>query len=326
MFKVVANFLLIPVLVSFQALGNSTIHRCSVDNLNPEQARGRNRYVNACSPQTIVAAAQLFRRNTFAGTQADAWRVVSEVLEKDGGIMPKPRPHHFTPIIEGAPEAPVTWAAPTVGPSEVQFADAAFIADFCARSENAIPAGNVFNASYRCMSSCFAPEVRVFFKEGYVAIKDAVDANVIRQVVVLDKGSTISSPKYVLAGITNWVKSIRSEKQDYLTFRTEDGGNLKVTPNHPMIDGEGMLKEASKLKLGDSLVRANGQRIHITEIEPSKEFGKVYNLQTENKTAKGNIIVAEGFLTGSAYLQDSGSVYLDQQILRAELPDSILAR
>ncbi len=73
---------------------------------------------------------------------------------------------------------------------------------------------------------------------------------------------------------------------------------------------------AETLKAGDSLMTAEGKADAITSIETVDYFGKVYNIDMGNEVIEDNIIVAQGFLSGTVYFQNEGLENLNRLILR----------
>lgn len=325
MIKPITSATFILSMATQPMLAAGTAHRCQIDSLTPSEALARNQYVKTCFPKIIWDHASLLNGSRRPATFEDAWQLIHKSLEMNG-LRPHPRPNHYTPIYLDKPEAdtPLSWAAPKVGPTEADLASPEATQAYCARSENVAPVDPVlgpigFHLNYRCISSCFAPEVRVYFSDSYVSMKEAFEQKP-EQITVLDETSTFDKMSFHLQNIDLWTASIRSEPHDLRVFTTANGQSFRVTPNHPLVTSDGYFREAKDIKTGDSLVRADGNPEQITAIDDQKYFGKVYNVQPEGKSAKGNIIVAEGFLSGSNYIQNEGYEFINERIFRAEIP------
>jgi hypothetical protein len=187
----------------------------------------------------------------------------------------------------------------------------------------AIPPAGIGFTPFVCTSSCFAPEVRVFFPEGYVEASEAHDKR-LKSVVTLKPNSLLEDPHFRISPIKRWISSLRPVEDILLKFQMADGGSLRVTKNHPLVNSEGRVVEAITMKESDKLVAADGRFVEIEKISEERFFGKVYNLDVESNNPKGHIVVAEGYLSGSNYLQNDGLNYIGERLYRASLPSEVL--
>ena len=121
----------------------------------------------------------------------------------------------------------------------------------------------------------------------------------------------------------NFVSELLDTKHDVRTFHLASGGKLTVTDGHPIVDGNGYMREASYFKVGDSFVRTDGHADRIQRIDNKQYNGKVYNILPFTQSLLGNIVVAEGYLNGSAYYQNDGVGYLNQKLLRKTLTNGV---
>jgi hypothetical protein len=92
-----------------------------------------------------------------------------------------------------------------------------------------------------------------------------------------------------------------------------------VTANHPLVDGAGVMREASTFKVGEPLVRVNGTRDPIVDIGKEDFFGKVYNVAPVSPAPEDNLVVSEGLINGSHNYQTVLRAQLNRQILRTQL-------
>ena len=321
----------LSLLSTAELSANTTNARCQIDSLNPDEAKGRNEYVKACYPDVIWNhAAVLSGTGQRPATFKEAWELAEGYLhylvKTPVNSIDRPRPLHYTPIFVNRPEgdSPMPWSAPRVGPTAEESASDATIKEYCKKPNHVAPVspsnGAIgFHYLYRCTSSCYAPHVRVFFDNRYLAVKDAFDSKA-EKVTVLKDGSTFNNMSYRYADVEHWTVSIRSEPHVLKNITMSSGRVLSVTPNHPLVDGEGYVREADKLQAGDSLVRHDGSREEIIRIDDEDYFGKVYNLKPNGNTAKGNLLIAEGYLSGSDYIQNDGSHIVNERLFRADLP------
>jgi hypothetical protein len=94
------------------------------------------------------------------------------------------------------------------------------------------------------------------------------------------------------------------------------------------VTGTGMLfrpmVQASTLKVGTKLVKADGSRDAIVSVTQKSEFGKAYNLAPKATDRVSNILIAQGFLVGSSrYLNDDAD-YMNRVILGRSIPKSVI--
>jgi hypothetical protein len=180
-----------------------------------------------------------------------------------------------------------------------------------------------------CTSSCYRPEVALRFtsktsgKPADVAIADALDKR-LDTIVVLSDRSTLERPIHVSMAVDTYTMSATPTEHTILNFATESGGTLAVTGNHPLIDAIGRVREASTFVAGEALVRDDGALDPIVSINPEKYFGRVYNVAPATSSLLGNIVIANGFLSGSSWYQNDGADHLNQKLFRNTLPRSIL--
>ncbi len=171
-----------------------------------------------------------------------------------------------------------------------------------------------------CEAGCYAPDQKIAFTQknepALLPIQKAFETFVSElksspspkesdlRVYSVMKGSTLDSLTFGTLPLKRIVASAKDENNTLLTFRTESGGELKVTPEHPLISSFGQFRKAQHFKVGDSLVLQTGQPDPITEIIESSFFGKVYNLEPRSSDPTENIHVAQGFLAGSLAVQN----------------------
>jgi hypothetical protein len=285
--------------------GPAVLERCDDDSLGDSEARGRVEWFARCHPEIIIAAERGLAGESISETDAFG-EFYRDMMYKFDGTQWVPRYTHSKYPSFINPETMATWReAPTNKDSQ------------CVP----IPAGFIWKAS--CRSSCYAPEQQILFPEGLFAIKQAFEQK-LPSVMVVDEESTMEKVTLSPIKLSHYTISRKDGKQEILVFRTLSGGKLKVTPNHPLLDQEGIIREASSFKAGDSLIRLQGGRDLIVSIEPETFFGRVYNLAPRTESLVNNIVVAEGFLSGSELYQNEFNDQMNRRIFRATLPDSLV--
>lgn len=183
-------------------------------------------------------------------------------------------------------------------------------------------ASDYFVIAY-CESSCYAPDQSLRFGDGDVNIVDAMKDQ-RDDLVTLSPDATIDN----LATQTSRVYSYTSETRDgehlLYTLTTASGGWLRVTNEHPVLTSEGRLLKAEKLREGDELLKVDGTPDPIVTIEKSTYFGKVYNIKPVSRAPVANILIAQGYLVGSARFQNDDVGYMNRVLLFRGLPAEVI--
>jgi hypothetical protein len=186
------------------------------------------------------------------------------------------------------------------------------------------PAANFYVVGY-CTSSCYTPEQQVLFPEGYKPILDAV-TELQPTVMTLSSSSTLGDLSLQPNNVASYTKELWDTDHVIYEIRTDSGGLLRVTDEHPVIRGEGRIVQAKHLRVGDELVKINGRRDSIESIEVVSHFGKVYNLKPAARDRVSNILVAQGYLVGSSAFQNEDVDYINRIILGRSIPEDVIPR
>lgn len=181
------------------------------------------------------------------------------------------------------------------------------------------PATTPFHVNGYCESACYTPEQQVLFSDGYVSILDALNAR-REDLITLTPDSTLDNLKLQQNRTYSYTRETRDAEHKIFVITTQSGGQLRVTHEHPVIDGEGRMVQAQTLKVGDSLVKADGSLDPIVSIEKTTHFGKVYNLAPVTTDLVSNVLVAQGFLVGSVRFQNDEVDYINRVILYRGIP------
>lgn len=291
--------------------GARVLERCNKDPLDNIQAEGRVHWYAKCHPDLLRADMEAIEGAPPPDFLSSYYDFMGFKLNAEGKWVRKAE-RVFYPLFERAELD--AWHAPTQiteGTSPEQ--------DVFCRIQ--IPEGYKFSLS--CRSSCYTPSMRLEFPEGALAIKAAFDARTPKT-IVLAEDSTLEEIKTASIDVFGYVVSRVEQEHDILTFETASGGRLEVTTNHPLLDAAGYVREAGTFGVGDALIRADSSPDEIVNITPWKYYGKVYNIAPDSVTKLGNVVIAEGFLSGSELFQNEWKTMLDSQLLRANIPAEAL--
>lgn len=178
---------------------------------------------------------------------------------------------------------------------------------------------SIYYVNGYCESSCYTPEQKVLFPEGEVSIVDAVNA-MKPEMLTLATGSTLEAISLQSMPTYSYTKELRDTKHPIVEVTTASGGKLRVTTEHPVVNGEGRLVQAQSLKVGDELLKRDGTRDPIVSVERTEHYGKVYNLRPATDDRVSNLLIAEGFVVGSSLFQNDEVGYINRLILFKAIP------
>lgn len=174
-----------------------------------------------------------------------------------------------------------------------------------------------------CWAGCYTPEMTLSFASGDTAIKAAYDKGAL-DVVTLKSTATLDNLDYMENKIQRYTVDIEEQKQIIYNLKMRSGGTLRVTSEHPLLTSDGIMHQAQELRLGQSLLKKDGKRDPIVDIEQEDYFGKVYNLKPVTTDYQSNIVVAQGYLSGSARYQNEWLAMINSLILRRSLPEEFI--
>ncbi|MDE1462013.1 Hint domain-containing protein [Spartinivicinus poritis] len=189
-------------------------------------------------------------------------------------------------------------------------------------------AGDKYTKILTCLASCYTPDQKLLFSEGELTIYDAFSRQV-KKIVTLDDSASLNNLQYTVRPVDAYSESVRDVLHEILVIKTQSGGQLKVTPNHPLLVSSGHMRNAEDLKIGDSLISQNGSYDPVVSIKNTNFFGKVYNVRPDSSSEdgvslNGQIVIAQGFLSGSMYYQNTGVYHVNRLVLRDNLPEELL--
>jgi hypothetical protein len=228
----------------------------------------------------------------------------------DGRKRPRPLYPTFgtTPNLAD-PNNTQLWAHPTM-------ADCNLYSD---PSGSVASLSNIFYVNGYCEASCYTPDQEVLFEGGSMPILDAVNAR-REDLMTLSADSTLDALQLQKNRTYSYTVETRDTQHNIFVIRTASGGELRVTDEHPVINGNGRLVQAQTLKVGQELMRANGSPDGIVDIQKTTHFGKVYNLRPVSRDLVSNVLIAQGFLVGSSNFQNDDVGYVNRVLLFRTVP------
>lgn len=262
--------------------------RCSQDSLSNSEAQGRYDWMVKCKDQVPV---------------------IKEFLEKFDGVeykginLDESTRHLYPTFLDSSTKKP--WIAPKRVSGSCTVPATAYVAAVC-------------------VSSCSTPEQEVIaeVEKGKALRKVSfIDAwtQKLKKVGTLHPYSSIASTQLEKTEVDNWVTELLDTTQPILTFKLKSGGQLKITPNHAMLNQDGAMQVAQDFKVNDNFVRLGGRLDKIVAIEKSDYYGKVYNVFVNSNELKKNVVVINGYLSGTAFYQNEGAKYMNRDLFRKNL-------
>jgi hypothetical protein len=176
-----------------------------------------------------------------------------------------------------------------------------------------------------CEAGCYAPDQRLRFGDDLVPVASAYKSDQ-RGLMTLAPGSTLDSIELMGNKVARWTVDIAPTEQEILTIKMKSRGELRVTTEHPLLTSEGVMKKATDLRPGDSLIAEDGSPDPITSVDRKKVFTKVYNLRPVTTDLISNILVAQGYFSGSARYQSEYVKYLNRVLVRRNIPPALIPR
>ena len=359
MLKVVVNLALVAVPVS--ALAEPAQEwRCSTDSLTPTQALARIEWARKCALTTNTGGPASWVNSTRAFDTAFNW--AKEYIEINtsraftGNLNAFNINYYYgysrydaTPVYTVAQETTgvtatywkwshtsqrlrplyVTFESTPVPGSGTQLFPHPTLADCNLYTDNSgsvaarWPAANSYFVVASCESSCYTPDQKLQFSTGEVSIGDALKAK-RDDVVTLSANATLDNLSTQTSKVFSYTTETRDSEHVIFKLGTASGGTLSVTNEHPMVTSEGRLVQAQRLKIGEELLKADGTPDVITSIEKTTHFGKVYNIKPESREHVANILIAQGYLVGSARFQNDDVGYMNRVLLFRGVPESVM--
>jgi hypothetical protein len=190
---------------------------------------------------------------------------------------------------------------------------------------NPVPTTSSYYVIAYCESSCYTPDQSLEFSTGQVNILDAMKAH-RDDVVTLSKDATLDNITTKVDSVYSYTSEIRDGEHIIFELTTASGGTLRVTNEHPVMTSEGMLVKAEKLSVGDELLKADGTPDAIVSVNKTIHQGKVYNIKPSSRELVNNILIAQGYLVGSARFQNDDVGYMNRVLLFRGVPEKSLPR
>lgn len=163
------------------------------------------------------------------------------------------------------------------------------------------PCINGIMAAGNCKAGCYTPTQELLFGGESMSIERGYQSDQ----PTLTALTADSTPEALAFGEQAIDSFVAGETQEDIFILHGDGGqHLEVTAHHPMVLMDGALIAADSVVPNDVLLGADGEPVTLVKVEKVSFTGTVWNVQPESTDKRENILVAEGFLTGSVRFQN----------------------
>ncbi|MBI2519043.1 MAG: hypothetical protein HYV97_01440 [Bdellovibrio sp.] len=299
-------------------------HRCQLfgDSLGQPEARGRMAWLSKCIDKVQDPSVRAFYK-----------------LAINDPVCQQDRPCYVTFGKEGSSGHLTNLDHLSKQPFRAPFT----ASDDCAATD--IINRNNFKIAAICLGGCYEPTDMLLFSDGeFKSLKDSQDKmlgtksdNLKLNVVTLEQDSSSGNFIYANREVERYFVTESGEidgghsKDEILRIQLEDGNNLNVTPDHPIVDGDGRIQRARDLKPGgavltvDSANYPNAPIVSPTKISRIKKKifeGKVYNLNVAKSDSK--VVVVNNVLNGTMYWQNSPTETLNRVLFTMNLEDDLV--
>lgn len=174
-----------------------------------------------------------------------------------------------------------------------------------------------------CEPGCYTPDQQILLSDGPKGIKEALETGRL-DLVTLTPEATFAKLDLMDNKVETYTLDKLEAEQEILTFHTASGGELRVTTEHPLVMPDGTLKRARDVAAGESLVTKEGKFDLIVEVDKDLVNTRAYNVRPVTEDLTSNIIVAQGFLSGSQRFQSEYVTEMNRLIIRYNVPDGIV--
>lgn len=156
-----------------------------------------------------------------------------------------------------------------------------------------------------CPQGCF--EANTLFEvqdeSGNLQTVPAHEVSPNDQMMSLAPGASLEDGETLFGAINKVVSG--GEESNLFVFSLENGTELSVTKEHPMVLSDGRIVRAKSVELGDSFVTSEGASVSVTNIDRRASHEEVYNFDMAGDSTENHVIVANGVFVGDLALQST---------------------
>jgi len=188
-----------------------------------------------------------------------------------------------------------------------------------------------------CTPGCYAPDQKIQASVGFevplASYRDSQPIEIskareekVSHIVTLSPGSSMDRLQFH-SSPTEYVRDMDAatpKPQPYVTLTMASGKSIRITPEHPMVDGNGIMRAAKALELGDSLFTAEGSADKIVKIVNEDLALPAHNVSIKSADPMQSLVVAEGYLSGDLKYQRQEFQWLNRSLDRRNVPSEVV--
>ncbi|WP_437659801.1 Hint domain-containing protein [Sorangium sp. So ce1182] len=160
-----------------------------------------------------------------------------------------------------------------------------------------------------CPCSCFAADTQILSlntthnEASYTSVEVLHDMWRDRRAASLADDATLNDTTLVYRPIVKVTKG--PEEEPLVQLQAANGSLLKLTRNHTLLLGTGMMVKAIDAKEGDELVKVDGTAVPVISVSRVPTSDLVYNFLVQGNSLSSHTLVAEGFVVGDLAWENS---------------------
>jgi hypothetical protein len=171
------------------------------------------------------------------------------------------------------------------------------------------------------VAGCYTPDQRVMFSGVYIPIVEAARRNVATLTTPNDSWTFADGVMSVTEEpIGSYV--VGDEFRDVIAIETQNGKRITVTDKHPMVNDGGEIIPATAVAPGHTVLMTVDGPSTVVGVRQLPYRGQVWNVEPVTTRTMGNILFAEGFVTGSVRYQNEWAEDATRLSLRERLDAS----
>lgn len=168
------------------------------------------------------------------------------------------------------------------------------------------------------LRGCYTPDQRLMFSGVYQSISHAGNSTYTPTVTALGAEWLVGdAPTLMEVPVEHFV--VGDEENDVLRVITDSGLSVEVTQNHPLVDADGNVLEARDIVARQTRVLTAEGPALVTDVVALPYRGKVWNVEPNSTETHANLLLAEGFVSGSIRFQNEWANDAGRRQLRKRL-------
>ncbi len=188
-----------------------------------------------------------------------------------------------------------------------------------------------------CTPGCYSPDQIIQASMGVegrlASYKDSKEVEIgkareegITHIVSLAPGSSLDHLQFYSSKV-DYIRDMDAASprpQPFFTFSMASGKSLRVTPEHPLVDGSGTMRAAKTMEIGDSLLSAEGFADRILKVVREDLPILAHNVTVQSKDPMQSLVIAGGYVNGDLKFQRHEFEWMNRLLDRANIPNEVI--